>query len=52
MVKEALSLEKMFSENDYKGCVTADGFILERGNKSILILATHSVRSMVDGGIT
>ena len=52
MVKEALNIEKMFSENDYNGYATADGFILERGNKSILILATHSVRSMVDGVIT
>ena len=52
MIKEALSIEKMFSENDYKGCVTFDGFMLERGDRSILILATHSVRSMVDGEIT
>lgn len=35
-----------------KGCVTFDGFMLERGDRSILILATHSVRSMVDGEIT
>ena len=52
MVKEALNIEKIFSDNDYKGNVTADGFMLERGNKSILILATHSVRSMIDGEIT
>ena len=49
MVKEALNIEKMFSENDYKGRVTFDGFMLERGSESILILATHSVRSMIDG---
>ena len=52
MVKEALNIEKMFSENDYKGRVTTDGFMLERGNRSILILATHSVRSMIDGEVT
>ena len=52
MVKEALSIERMFSENDYTGHATFDGFMLERGSRSILILATHSVRSMVDGEVT